>query len=123
MCPELGERSAADRVPRSRGESVNEPQIMQREKTKTEDVLLVDEVADIRAGESGARGAATIVLQRTGIPGVASVADVHPAESRQSRAGPRHPGREHAVEHVDSAGDDAEDSLHVTEAHEVARPV
>ena len=54
---------------------------------------------------------------------IAGVAEVHLARRRERRARPRHARRQHAVEHVDAAGDHAEDALGVAEAHEVARLV
>ena len=77
-------RAIASRA--SGGQSMNEPEIMQGEQTKPEQLLLVDEMPDERARESGARGAAAALLERARIAGVAGVAQVQPARRRERRA-------------------------------------
>ena len=37
---------------------------MQAEQAQAEELLLVDEVADVRAGEAGARGAGAVLVER-----------------------------------------------------------
>ena len=113
--------TALDRRPRARGQSQDEPQIMQGEQTEPEDLLLVQEMPDVRTAESRAGRAFASGLERSRIAGEAGVPEVEPAGCRQRRAGARRAGREHAVEHVDPARDHLEDPLGVAEPHEVAR--
>src|SRR4051812_17561339 len=96
---------------------------MQREEPKPEDLLLVDEVSDERAGESGARGTSAACFEWPRITRVARVAQVHLSCRRQCRARPRSPRRKHAVEHVDARRDDAENPLRIAEPHEIPWPV
>jgi hypothetical protein len=56
---------------------------MQGEEADAEDFLLVDEVADVRAREAGARRARAILLQWPLIAGEARVPQVQPTLARQ----------------------------------------
>src|SRR3954451_1714096 len=94
---------------------------MQAEQPQPEDLLLVHEVADVRPAEAGAGRARASVVQRTLVCGEAGVAEVEAALAREGAAGARGAGRQHAVEHVDTASDDLEHALGVADAHEVAR--
>src|SRR3954454_3673347 len=96
---------------------------MQREKPKSEDLFLIDEMADECPREASAGRAAAAFLERARIAGVARIAEVHLSGRRESRAGARRPGRKDAVEHVDPGSDHAENALRVAESHEVTRLV
>ena len=58
------EGAALDRLPRRRDEIDQEAQIMQAEQPQAENLLLVDEVTDVRAGESRARRAGAARVER-----------------------------------------------------------
>src|SRR4029450_10174781 len=57
--PQGLEATSLDRRPRARGQREYEPQIMQAEETEPEELLLVDEVSDVRPAEPRTGGAAT----------------------------------------------------------------
>ena len=76
------ERAAGDRIPRAGGQSQGEPQIMQREEPRAEELLLVHEMPDERAREPVARGAGAAFLERPRVAGEARVAQVEPARAR-----------------------------------------
>ena len=80
--PEGRERAPLDRRPRARGQVEYEAQIMQAEQPQAEHLLLVDEVADVRAREARARRAVAALLERPRIAGEAGVAQVEPSLAR-----------------------------------------
>ncbi len=96
---------------------------MQAEQPQAEQLLLVDQMADVRAREPGAGRAAAALVERERVAGEAGVPEVEPARGGERRPGPPHPGRQHAVEHVHATLDHGEDPLRVADPHEVARPV
>ena len=56
---------------------------MQTEEPQAEQLLLVDEVADVGARETLARGARAVLVQRARVAGEAGVPEVQPALPRQ----------------------------------------
>src|SRR5205823_4107611 len=100
--PPGGEFAALDRLPRSGNEIEQEAEIMQTEEPQSEDFLLRDEMADVRAAEASARRAGATVLERSLVAREPGVAEVEPALARERGAGARGAGREDAVEHVDA---------------------
>src|SRR5256885_2077891 len=70
------EAAAFDRLSCGGDEVDHEAQIMQAQQTEAEDLLLIDQVPDVRAGEAGARRAAAVSVERpvvTREPGVPQV--------------------------------------------------
>src|SRR5439155_6317199 len=102
-------------------ESEQEPEIMHAQEAESEELVLVHEVADVRAREARAGGAVAVLLERPGVACKARVAEVEAAARRDCRARARRAGREDAVEHVDPTRDHLEDALRVADAHEIAR--
>src|SRR6188472_3986763 len=96
---------------------------MQAEQAKTENLLLVEEVAHVRAREPRAGRAAAALLERPPVARELAGLDVQLALPGERAAGPRVPRRQDAVEHVDPALDHLEDADGVADPHEVARPV
>src|SRR6187397_3243930 len=94
---------------------------MQAQEPQAQQLLLVDQVANVGAGEARAGGARAALLERPRIAGEASVAQVQPAGRGQRGARTGGAGREDAVEHVDPGPDHAQDPLRVADTHEVAR--
>ena len=94
---------------------------MQAQKPQAEQLLLVDQVADVGAREARARRARAALLERPRIAGEAGVAQVQPARRGERGAGAGRAGRQDAVEHVDAGPDHAQDPLGVADPHEVAR--
>ena len=115
------ELAALDRLSRRGDEIEQEAQIMQAEQPKPEDLLLVDEVADVGAAEARAGRAGAAVVERALVAGEAGVAEVEPTLARERAAGARGARRQDAVEHVDAARDHLEHALGVADSHEVAR--
>ena len=76
---------------------------MQAEEAQAEQLLLVDEVADVGAREARAGRAAAALLERPRVAREAGVAEVEPARRGERGAGARGAGRQDAVEHVDPA--------------------
>ena len=70
--------------------------------------------------EARARGTVAAVLERARVAREAGVAEIEATVGGQRRSRPRGTGRQHAVEHVDAAGDHLEDPLRVADPHEVA---
>src|SRR5207253_10508110 len=62
---ERGERASLDRLPRPRGEVEQEAEVVQAEQPEAEELLLVHEVAQVRAAEARARGARAALVERT----------------------------------------------------------
>ena len=73
--------------------------------------------------EPGARRAAAALVERPLVAREARVLQVQAAVRGERGAGPPHPRRQHAVEHVDPARDHVEDPVGVADPHEVARPL
>ena len=96
---------------------------MQAEQAQSEQLLLVDEMTQVCAGEAGAGRAGAILVQRSRIAREAGVVEIEPAVPGVRAAGPAEPRRQDAVEEVDPALDHLEDPLRVADAHEVARPL
>ena len=96
---------------------------MQAEQAQAEHLLLVDEVADVRAREAPARGAGAVLVERRAVAGEARVAEVQSAVPREraTRAAVR-VGRTQSNMSTPRANT-REDALRVADAHEVARPV
>src|SRR5436309_5576141 len=94
---------------------------MQAQEAQPQELVLVDEVAQVRAREALAGRARTAFVQRARIAGETGVPEVEASLPRERRARPGGARREHAVEHVDAALDHLEDALGVADAHEVAR--
>src|SRR5438034_10415541 len=86
---ERGELAPLDRGPRVGGQVEHEAQIMQAEEPQAEQFLLVDEVADVGAGEARASGTGTVFAERALVLGEAGVAEVEPASPGERRAGAR----------------------------------
>src|SRR5207237_5388114 len=86
-----------------------------------EQLLLIDEVPDVRACEPGAGRAVATLVERALVTGEASVPEVEPAARRERGAGPSHPRRQDAVEHVHAPLDHLENALRVADAHEIPR--
>ena len=63
--PEGLELPALDRCPCVLGQPQDETEIMQTQKAESQDFVLVDEMADVRAREARAGGAVAVVLERT----------------------------------------------------------
>ena len=68
-------RSASDRRPRARGQSVDEATDYAERAGASEDLVLVDEVPDIRARETLARRAGAVGLERPWIAAEARVVE------------------------------------------------
>src|SRR5438552_12516622 len=115
------EGAALDRLPRGGDEIEQEAEIMQAQQPEPENLLLVDEMADVRAAEAYARRAGTAVVERARVTREVRVAHVQSSRPRQRAAGTRGACREDAVEHVDSTRDHLDDAFRVADAHEVAR--
>src|SRR5512132_452337 len=111
--PVRPEVTSLDRLPRARGQPQYEPQIMQAEQPRSEELLLVGEVPDVRTAETRACRAGAVVLEWPRVTREARVAQVEPAGRGEGRPGARRAGRKHAVEHVDAAGDHLEDPFSV----------
>src|SRR5258708_6209407 len=94
---------------------------MQAEQPQAEELLLVDQVAQVGAREARARGARAALVEWARIAGKAGIPKVEPALPGQSGAGARGASRQHTVEHVDPALDHLEDAFRVADSHEVAR--
>jgi RNA polymerase sigma factor (sigma-70 family) len=116
-----GEPASLDRRPGVRGEVDQEPQIMKAEEAQPEQLLLVDEVTDVRAREALARRAGAALVQRAGIACEAGVPQVQPPLPGQRAPGARCARREHAIEHVDAAAHAGEQIERRADAHQVAR--
>ena len=113
---------ALDRRARAGRQLEDEAQIVERQQPQPEDLLLVDEVTDVRAREAPAGGARAVLVERPRVAGEAGVPEVQPARPSECAAGARRAGRQDAVEHVDArARSTLEDPLRVADAHEVAR--
>src|SRR5205807_8935927 len=97
--------------------------IVQAQEAVAEQLLLVDQMANVGAREAGARRTGAALLQRRRVARKAGVLEVQPARPGQSRAGSSEPRRQHAVEHVDPALDHLEHALRVADAYEVAGAV
>ena len=104
-----------------RDEIEQEAQIMQAQEAQPENLLLVDEMADVRAAERRARRAVAALVERPRVAGEAGVPEVEAPLPRERAAGARGARRQDAVEHVDAARDHLEHALRVADAHEVAR--
>src|SRR5579864_7106368 len=76
------EGATFDRLSRGGDEIEQEAQIMQAEESQAENLLLVDEMADVRARELRARRAAAIGVERPRVAGKARVAEVEAALPR-----------------------------------------
>ena len=96
---------------------------MQRQQAVAEQLLLVEQVAEVGAREARAGGARTAFVKRARITREAGVPQVEVALPGERGAGARVAGRQDTVEHVDPALDHLEDPLRVADPHEVARPV
>src|SRR5438067_7132463 len=94
---------------------------MQAQEAQPQELVLVDEVAQVRAREALAGRARTAFVQRARIAGETGVPEVEASLPRERRARAGGARREHAVEHVDAPLDHLEDALGVANAHEVAR--
>src|SRR5581483_11718048 len=94
---------------------------MQAEQPKPEDLLLVDEMPDVRAGERPARRACAALVEGPGVAREAGVPEVEPPLPRERAARAGRTGRQDAVEHVDAAGDHLDHAFGIADAHEVAR--
>ena len=124
VCAPSCEDAALDRVPRGGGQIEHEAQIMQAEQAETEDLLLVDEVADVRArepactpgrrsGSSSGRGSrAKRALRRFSRPSHVSALPVRAVRVGSTQSNMSTPARDH-LDHA----------FRVADAHEVARPV
>src|SRR5579859_1861726 len=115
------EGATLDRLPRGGDEIEQEAQIMQAQQPQAENLLLVDEMADVRARELCARRAPAVGVERALVARETRVPEIEPSLPRQRAAGARRPRRQHAVEHVDAARDDLEHALRIADAHEVPR--
>src|SRR4051794_29451038 len=92
---------------------------MQAEQPEAENLLLIDEMADVRAAEARARRAAAMLVEWAWIARELRVAEIEPSLPRQRAAGARRARRQNAVEHVDAARDHLDHALRVADAHEV----
>src|SRR5688572_12575586 len=72
------EVAALDGGPRPSGQVEEEADVVLGEEHEAEDLLLVDQMAQVGAGEAGARPARAVLLKRAGIPGEAGVSQVQP---------------------------------------------
>ena len=79
---EVCQPPAFDRRPCARGQVEQEGQVMQGEQAEPEDLLLVDEVADIGAREAGARGTAAVLVERPLVAAKPGVPEVQAAVAR-----------------------------------------
>src|SRR5262249_35788258 len=98
-------------------------QIMQAQEPQPEDLLLVEQVPNVRAREPGAGGAAGVLVERAGGTGDLACLDVQLPLPGQGAAGARVPRPGDAVEHVDAALADLEDADRIADPHEVPRLV
>src|SRR4051795_9747741 len=96
LAPVVVEPALLDRPPRARRQFEQEAQIMQRQKAQPEQLVLVDEVADVRAGEARAGWAAAGVVERRGIAREARVLEVQASLPGQRRSRAAEPRRPHA---------------------------
>src|ERR671915_267555 len=120
---ERSELSPLDRSPRSGRQVEQETNVVLGQKYQAQELLLVDQMPQICPAEAPTGGARTLLVERRGVAREAGVAEVEAALPRQRRAGAPEPRRQHAVEHVDAAGDDLENAYRVADSHEVARPL
>src|SRR5439155_12970416 len=88
-----------------------------------EQLVLVDEVAQVGAREAFARRADAALVERPRVARKTCVLQVQTSLPRQRGAGTPESRRPHAVEHVDAALDHVEDPFRVADAHEIPRLV
>ena len=96
---------------------------MQAQEPQPENLVLRDEVPNVRAREPGAGGTSASVLERPRVAGEAGVPEADPPARDERGARTRGAGWQHAIEQVDAPPDDLEDALGVADAHEIARLV
>src|SRR2546426_2485852 len=118
LCLERGQLAGLDRRARARSEPEQEAEIVQGEETKPEQLLLVDEMTDVRAREPGAGGAVAALVERPLVAREAGVLEVEAAVRRERSAGSPHPRRQDAIEHVDPSLDHLQHALRVADPHE-----
>src|SRR3990172_1639577 len=78
-------------------------------------------MADVRTRETLASGTTTALVEWSRVGSEARVPEIETPLPRERRTRPRRSSRQDAVEHVDPARDDLEDSDRVADPHEVPR--
>ena len=117
------DRSGADRVARVAHQADEEMYIVQGEQAQAEHLVGDVEVADVGAGESAARGALALVVERPRVGAELGALDVEAAVAREDGAVAAHARRCDAVEEIDAAEHALDEVLGKADAHEVARAV
>src|SRR3954454_8867301 len=120
---ERGELISLDRRPRPGRQVEQESDVVLGQKYQAEQLLLLDEVAQVRPAEAGAGAAGAAFVEWTGVAREAGIAHVQAALPGERRACAPQPRGQHAVEYVDAALDDLENPHRVPDPHEVARLV
>src|SRR6266545_8165783 len=118
-----GELTSLDRRPRLSRQVEQESDVVLGQKYQAEELLLVDEMAQVRPAEAAARRTGAIRVQRLRVAGKTRVFQIQASLPGERRAGPAEASGQHAVEHVDSTGDDLQNACRIPDPHEVARPV
>src|SRR5919106_4138807 len=105
-----GELAPLDRCARPGGQIEQKPNVVLGQKYQAEELLLVDEVAQVGAAEARARRARALLRERPFVAREAGVLEVETALPRERGARASESRREDAVEHVDASLDDLEDA-------------
>src|SRR6266478_3587143 len=92
------ERTSRDRLPGAVGELDQEAQVVQCQQPVPEQLVLVDEVAHVRAREGRARRAVAVFAERSLVASILRVAEVEAALPGERAAGARGSRRQNAVE-------------------------
>src|SRR5512132_2192814 len=120
---ERGELISLDRRPRPGRQVEQESDVVLGQKYQAEQLLLLDEVAQVCAAEAAARRTGAILVERLRVARKARVLEVEAAIPGEGGARPAEASGQDAVEHVDSAGDDLQDAGRIADPHAVAWPV
>src|SRR5215217_1058503 len=114
---------AVERRPRPSRQVEQESDVVLRQKYQAEELLLVDQMAQVRTAEAATRRTGAILVQRLRLAREPRVSQVQAPLPGERRPRPAEASGQHTVEHVNSAGDDLENACRIPDAHEVAGPV
>src|SRR6266446_5355543 len=120
---ELGQSLGPDRGPQAVHQLLIISEVHCREEDRPQHLAALDEVVEIGARKVPRRRARARLVERAGIVGMARVLDVDRSKPSEGDAVAAVAGGQHAVEHVDAAGDGFENVRGHPHAHEVARTI